>query len=43
MGLLWTRVKDACGWNKLFRAEIPMEDIAGREAAEASTMAKKLH
>ena len=35
MGLLWTRVKDACGWNKLFRAEIPMEDIAGREAAEA--------
>jgi len=35
MGLLWTRVKDACGWNKLFHAEIPIEDIAGREAAEA--------
>jgi signal transduction histidine kinase/class 3 adenylate cyclase len=35
MGSLWTRVKDACGWNKLFHAEIPMELIAGREAAEA--------
>lgn len=35
MGSLWTRVKDACGWNKLFHAEIPMEHSAGREAAEA--------
>ena len=37
----WT---NACGWNELFRAQIPMEDIAGREAAEAyDNRRRKLH